>query len=255
MPTMFELPKTHFERVLSLFDVNQPNSTMIFSTLEGRTLGTAYVDEIDNPTNCLLVTDFQNFTFTHPTVDPAWLHHAVAEVRREQGIYLNWPSPMAAKLQSPASASRTIGGFEFLDYSSQSTLYLPENRQLRPMDAELFAHAAWRDLMLMAFGTVENFLRNGIGVCVMAGEEICSEAYAVFLGAGKFEIGIVTHEKYRRQGNAYIACQHLIQLLEERGFPPHWSYFEGNDASAATARKLGFRNQRAYHWIHYPQVQ
>jgi hypothetical protein len=101
---------------------------------------------------------------------------------------------------------------------------------------------------------VEHFLRNGIGVAVMDGEEICSEAYAVFLGAGKFEIGIVTNEKYRRQGNAYLACKRLTQLVEETGYPPHWSYVGGNVASAATARKLGFGGQREYTWFHYPQV-
>jgi hypothetical protein len=42
--------------------------------------------------------------------------------------------------------------------------------------------------------------------------------------------------------------------VEEIGYPPHWSYFEGNVASAATARKLGFGGQREYRWFHYPQV-
>jgi hypothetical protein len=230
----------------------QPNSTMIFSALEERTLGKAYVDDINHPANCLLVTNFQNLTFTHRTVDQQWLNLAVAEVRQTEGIYLNWPSQMAEQLEPPPNSSRHVAGFEFLDYSPQGSLHLPADRQLQLIDAELFSRCTWRDLMLMGFGTVENFLRHGIGVCVMDGHEICSEAYAAFLGAGKFEIGVVTNEKYRRQGNAYLACKHLIQLVEERGYPPHWSYFEGNAASAATARKLGFRNQRAYKWLHYP---
>lgn len=252
---MLELPKTHFERLLPLFDVDQPNSTMIFSALAGRTLGSAYVDEIDSPASCLLVTNFQNFTFTHHTADPQWLNQTVAELRQVQGMYLNLPPQMTGGLEPPPAYSREIAGFEFLAYNAEGTIHMPTDRQLRSIDAELFSRCLWRDLMLMAFGSVENFLRNGLGVCVMAGDEICSEAYGVFLGAGKFEIGIVTHEKYRQQGNAYLACKHLVDLLQERGYPPHWSYFEGNVASAATARKLGFRNQRAYKWFHYPQVK
>lgn len=140
---MLELPTTHFDRVIPLFDAGQPNSTMIFSTLAGRTLGRAFVDNLDNPANCLLVMD---------------------------------------------------------------------------------------------------------------GDVICSEAYAVFLGAGKFEIGIVTNQEYRKQGYAYLACKGLLQLVEATGYPPRWSYFGGNVGSAATARKLGFGGQREYQWFSYPQV-
>lgn len=250
---MFELLQTHFDRVKPLFDPSQPNSTMIFSTLEGRTLGRAFVDDLDHPANCLLVMDFQHFSFTHESVDPQWLDETVAALRPHFGLILNWPAHFDAHLQSPTDPDRIYRGSEFMEYHPQGELHLPPNRQLRRMDAELFKRATWRDLMLSAFGTVEKFLRDGIGMCVMDGDEICSEAYAVFLGAGKFEIGIVTNEKYRRQGNAYLACKGLLQLVAETGYPPHWSYFEGNAGSDATARKLGFGALRDYRWFRYAQ--
>lgn len=250
---MFELPKAHFDRLLPLFDTDQSNSTMIFSTLTGHTLGKAYVDDIDQPANALLVTPFQNFSFTHPTVDPHWLNETVTELRQTQGIILNWSPQMA--IEPPSSPSREIAGYEFLDFSAAEPIPIPEGRHLQRIDGELFTRRQWRDLVLAAFGSVEDFLRDGIGVALMEGDEICSEAYALFLGAGKFEIGIVTHEKYRKQGCAAIATQHLAHLCEERGYPPHWSYFEGNMASAATARKIGFRNQRTYQWFLYRQAE
>ena len=252
---MLELPKDYFARLMPLFDTTQPNATMIFSTLAGHTLGRAFVNDLTQPTNCLLVMDFQHFSFTHANVNQQWLNETAAALRGHFGFFLNWPEHFAERLQPPPDFARAYVGHEFMSYTPQGDLPLPTNRHFRMMDAELLGRAAWRDLMLQAFGTAEHFLANGLGVCVMDGEEICSEAYAAFLGAGKVEIGIVTNEKYRQQGNAYLACKRLTQVLEERGDPPpHWSYFENNVGSAATARKLGFGDERHYRWYHYPQV-
>jgi hypothetical protein len=252
---MLELPSVHFDRVIPLFDTTQPNSTMIFSTLAGRTLGRAFVDHLDNPSNCLLVMDFQRFSFTHANVDQKWLNETVATLRPELDIFLNWSPHMPGSLQPPGDFSRIYAGHEFMEFHAQGDLRLPPDRHLRRIDAELFARCTWHNLMLEAFGTVDHFLANGIGMCVMDGDEICSEAYAVFLGAGKFEIGIVTNEKYRKQGNAYLACKALLPVVEETGYPPHWSYFENNVGSDATARKLGFGALRDYQWYYYPQLK
>lgn len=43
---MFALPSMHFGRVLPLFDSSFPNSTMVFSTLEGRTPGKVFVNSL-----------------------------------------------------------------------------------------------------------------------------------------------------------------------------------------------------------------
>jgi hypothetical protein len=251
---MFELPAEHFGRVMPLFDEAQPNSTMIFSTLARRTLGRAFVDHVEHPANCLLVMDFQHFSFTHDSVDPVWLYESVAALRQQFGFLLNWSPQMAETIAPPPDFARVYEGHEFLEYTPQGDLHVPSNRQVRRIDGALLQRCEWRDGMLSAFGSVENFLANGAGVCVMDGEAICSEAYAVFLGAGKFEIGIVTNERYRKQGNAYLACKALLETIEPLGYPPYWSYFGNNVGSAATAIKLGFGAQRDYQWLHYPQV-
>lgn len=251
---MLELPKEHFDRVTHLFDPTQPNSTMLFSTLAGRTLGRAFVEDLDQPMNCLLVMGFQHFSFTHASVDPQWLNETVAALRPHFSFILNWSPEMAAMMPPPPDFSREYAGHEFMEYHAQGDLHLPSGRRLQRMDADILARCTWRDLMLGGFGTTEHFLAHGLGMCVMAGDAICSEAYAAFLGAGKYEIGIVTNEQYRRQGNAYLACKGLLQLVAELGYPPHWSYFEDNIGSAATARKLGFDAQRDYQWWAYPQV-
>jgi RimJ/RimL family protein N-acetyltransferase len=257
---IFELPKAQFGHVLPLFDPDQPNSTMIFSTLEDRTPGKAYVDDIDRPRRCLITINFYHLTFVSDAVDQHWLNEAVGELRQAHSVSLTWSLQLASRLQPPSSPAEEIDRFEFDDYvpeqeeRSTHTRLLAEGAYLRPITTELFAHCLWRDEITLACGTPENFLRHGIGMCLMVKDEICSEAYAVFLRAGKFEIGAITDEKYHQRGYAYLTCQHLIKLCAERGYPTYWSCRQANAASVATAHKLGYRTQRAYKFLYYPQI-
>lgn len=116
------------------------------------------------------------------------------------------------------------------------------------MAGRLFARCLWHDDMVTASGTAENFLRQGIGLCLMAGDEICSEAYAVCRGAGSFEIGIVTAEAHRGRGYAFLVRQHLMRLCEASGQLTRWSCFADNTASAHLSRKLGFQTEHADRW-------
>ena len=100
-------------------------------------------------------------------------------------------------------------------------------------------------------GSLENFLRHGIGLCMMKGEEIIVETYASALGKLRAEIGAITMEKYRGRGYASIACSYLIQECEQRGYQAYWSCDADHIASIQAARKLGFRKERAYSIFEY----
>jgi RimJ/RimL family protein N-acetyltransferase len=248
---MFELPSAQFTRVLSLFDPDQPNSTMLFSTLEGRTPGKVYVDDVDHPTASTLVINFYNTTFLGGALDPFWVRQALSELRRNQDILVTWSPRLAVSLEPPALE---IDRYEFYDRIPGPPLPVPAGHYLRTIDEVLLPRCLWYDETLLAFGTTENYLANGIGLCLMANDEICSEAYAVFRGAGKFEIGVITHEKYRRRGYALLVCQNLVEACEARGTPTSWSCHQENTASAATARKLGYQVQREYKFLLYPRL-
>jgi hypothetical protein len=84
---------------------------------------------------------------------------------------------------------------EFYEYRTAPSLALPEGYHFRTIDDELFARCLWRDTMLSAFGTPEKFLHDGGGLCLMANDALCCEAYTAYWGAGKVDIGIVTHEQ------------------------------------------------------------
>ena len=251
---MIALPSTHFGRVLPLFDPSFPNSTMVFSTLEGRTSGKVFVNSLANPTACLVTINFHDLTFIGGTIDQEWLESAVAELRRTQDVILTWSAQVANGLEPPDVPSAEIDRLEFYGGVLAGPAALPDGHHLQLIDAALFSRCLWQKEALMAFGTMENFLRHGIGVCLMRDDELCSEAYAFFQGAGKFEIGVITHDKYLKQGYAYITCTHVNHMCEARGYPTYWSCHSDNPASAATARKLGYTTERAYKFLYYPKT-
>jgi hypothetical protein len=227
---------------------------MVFSTLEGRTPGRAFVDDLEHPTRCLLVINFYHLSFIGGVPDQHWLDQTVAELRRGQDVNLTWSPQIAARLTPPATPAAETARFEFYARAPAPPMPIPDGHQIQRIDGELFARCAWRDEMLLSFGTAENYLRHGIGLCLTTGDEIRCEAYAVYRGAGMFEIGAVTHEGYRQRGYALLTCQHLVHICEARGWPTYWSCNQENAASAATARKLGYRVQRAYQFLDYPEV-
>jgi hypothetical protein len=251
---MFEVPSAQFARLLPLFDPDEPHSAWVFSSLEGRTLGKAYVDNIDKPVHCLLTTNFLNLTCLSEGMEQQWLNQAVTELRQGKEVILNWVPRIAARLQPPDHPVAARDSLAFCDCRPGPALDLPEGHHFRAIDKELIKRCLWGNAMLEAYGTTDNFLRDGIGICLMADDEICCEAYGAFLGAGKYDLGIITHEKYRRQGHAYLTSSHLIHLCAEQGYATTWSCFQSNVGSAATARKLGYQTETAYQWLYYSPI-
>jgi hypothetical protein len=255
---MIEIPQAQFGRLAPLFGPDPLHATMIYSALDGRTPACAYVDDAGAPAQCLLVTNFLNFIFygmdPERAPDSAWLAHAISTLRRTQEFYLNWPARPTAQGEPPVLPDRVQGGLEFRDRRPPPVPLVPSDHHLQLVDGGLFARCLWHDDMVTAAGTAENFLCQGIGLCLMAGDEIRSEAYAVCLGAGRFEIGIVTAEAHRGRGYAFIVCQHLMRLCDAAGRPPSWGCFADNTASANLARKLGYQTELADQWYYYARA-
>jgi hypothetical protein len=256
MTMLVELPSNRFDRAVPLFAPDGPNSTMIFSTLEGRTPGKAYVDVLEMPAACVLSIDYYHLTFLSHAAPLSWSQASLARLREIHDINLVWPTHLVPPLPPAAVIDRA----EFFDLPipediSQCLLSLPEGFQFQSMTHELLARCLWRDEIRMACGTEEQFLRHGIGVCLLHEADICSEAYAVFRGADRFEIGVITNEAYRRRNLAYLTCLQLAVLCTEGGYPTYWSCHQDNAGSMETARKLGYRTQRAYKILHYPAQQ
>ena len=199
--TMIELPKAQFGRLLPLFNPEPPHATMIYSALEGRTPARLHLTPATSPRSVSWSpTSSTSHLWAGRRTRTGWRRPSPRCAAST--ICINWPARedkawrRLPRRRFPLMRCRA--GSKVLDCRP-----LPPHPHPGPPAAArqrrlVCARCLWHDEIVMAFGTAENFLRHGIGLCLTAGEETCSEAYAVWRGAGRFEIGIVTAEARSR---------------------------------------------------------
>ncbi len=122
---------------------------------------------------------------------------------------------------------------------------------IQNIDEPMLERCEWRADMEFYAGSLSNFLANGLGLCMMQGNDILVEAYASAFGKTMAEIGAITHEAYRGRGYAAIACAYMIEACLQRGYQAYWSCDVDNPASIRVAQKLGFHRQEAYQIYEY----
>jgi hypothetical protein len=257
--TMHELPVTH-PNVRQLFTAGGPNDTMLFATLAGHYPGRALVDDPHVPSQCVLQTPYGT-TFVGGQVTDRFLADAMTTLRTGGAVRSVVSEQDAVRYQFPGGYGRIIHRLEFVARdSSQGPLEAlarqrPSACRLVPMDRALLAHALWHDEILEACGSTDRFLAHGLGLCLLCQNEIVSEAYAMFEGAGRVEVGVVTRATYRGRNYAAITCTPLIMRCEARGTATYCSCHQTHTPSVQVARKLGYTGERAYRWIRYESAE
>jgi predicted GNAT family acetyltransferase len=66
---------------------------------------------------------------------------------------------------------------------------------------------------------------------------------------GLREPGVYTQPEHRGKGYATLTAARLIQEIEALGDRTYWNCAKQNIASAAVARKLGYRIEKEYHCL------
>ena len=241
--------------IQKLFDHDLPNSPALWAVLEGRHAGKAVVDNRQTPSQCLLRTDAA-LTYFGFNTSQSFFDEAITHFRSMGVVRLVWPQKTS--LRPPdVEDTEPINRLEFYDYDPSSEtleqlrVQLPDGYRIVPIDAELLKRCEWREEMKFYCGSSDNFLKHGIGICLLKEDQIIVEAYASSLGKTRAEIGAITWEIYRGRGYAPIACAYLIEIVEQRGYQAYWSCDADHKASIRVAQKLGFLQARAYKIYEY----
>jgi GNAT superfamily N-acetyltransferase len=251
---MIECPVNH-PALPALFDPMVPDHPALWAVLRGRHAGRAMVDNVEHSTQCVLRTDAA-LTYSSRQTSQAFLHEAIAHFQKAGPIWLIWQPAMSAHIVAP-QADEIVERLEFYDYDPRSAILtelcgrLPVGFELFPIDRQLIERCEWRSDMEFYCGSLDNFLLNGMGLCMMQADEIIVEAYVSSFGDTHAEIGAVTRAPHRGHGYAPIACAYLIRACEQRGYHAYWSCDADNMASIRVARKLGFRQEKAYRILEY----
>ncbi len=213
------------------------------------------VDDVHRPTQCVLRTDAA-LTYSSRHISQGFLHEAVAQLQRAGPIWLIWQPSLPTRSLAP-QPEKIVDRLEFYDYDPASTALaglrrrLPAGFIIRRLDRQLLEQCEWRADMEFYCGSLDNFLANALGLCMMRGDKIIVEAYVSSFGDTHAEIGAVTRAPYRGHGYAPIACAFIIEACERRGYHAYWSCDRDNPASIRVARKLGFRQERQYKVLEY----
>src|SRR3989344_6039602 len=109
------------ERLKILFDAAIPHSPILHSTLEGKSAGRIFVDNIRDPQQCLVASG-SRLVFFNASASQSFLNLGVKYLRGISEIYLVWPKSAGSVLNPPESFHGII---ERLEFSRLSAL---ENR-------------------------------------------------------------------------------------------------------------------------------
>ena len=242
----------------ALFDPGMPTAPRAFAVLDGDAAGQILTDDAARPTWGAVREAAYGTLYLGGALAAPLVHRLVDQLRRSGDLLIcPWPDdPLAQFL--PEGATYDGRAIYFAQRSRDLDLAplvrrLPPDCELRRADRDLFARSIERDLAIRELGSVEAVLAKTLRVFLLRGDEILCEAATGAPTGGTIEIGVTTYEGQRQRGYATIACAQLIMLCEEAGYAPWWDCAEQNVASAALARKLGYRNGRPYRVLMWPE--
>jgi len=92
--------------------------------------------------------------------------------------------------------------------------------------------------------TGEQFLKEGFGYIALDRERVCAVAFSAAVSSMEIDIGVETHEDYRRKGLAAILAGRMCEHIVEIGKKPVWAHSISNKGSMNTALKCGFVQDR-----------
>lgn len=96
------------------------------------------------------------------------------------------------------------------------------------------------DEIMLSNGSIEYYLKDGLGYAAIDNDSIIARAMVVFQYAGMDNISVDTLEEYRNKGlSTMLALKTLEQILARKHIPL-WDCDEGNIPSKKVAEKCGF---------------
>ncbi|MGC9347402.1 MAG: GNAT family N-acetyltransferase [Anaerolineae bacterium] len=250
---MYELNREAVDKARPLFaELPHPQQVLIEAVWAGNHVGRLFVDDRDAPASALLYAACDFIVLAgeahNGAFNQAWHKALVQEILPSGWCFFMDPgerwNPVLDRLFAGSTIHRaTRSAFTLYDERVRARMHtewrqrIPEGYEVRRYDRDLAAGAP--DLAQF-WGSIDNFLANGVGVAVVHGDEVVSRCHTVFVGKGEAEISIETQESHRRRGLAALTANAFIEQCAERGLKPAWSCWSDNKPSVALAEHLGF---------------
>lgn len=228
------------------------DSTIILSYLQGH-MGTAWVDNLENPTVAQITVGIFVFYAGNPNIKEA------------EELLNNLPDFTLVIVDSDEWKSRieTVhkGEIEkFKRYSFEKNprhldrihllkllSTLPEGYEIKKVDRSIVQAPTFQELsedFVSQFDSIDDFINRGVGYAILYEGKVVSAATSFSIYNGGIEIEIATNSQYRRKGLATIIASALILDCLDKGKYPSWD--GSNSESVELAKKLGYILKESY---------
>jgi RimJ/RimL family protein N-acetyltransferase len=230
-----------------LFDPNDPAGLGCFAVLDGHAAGRIFTDRPDHPNWGLVQEGAFGSLYLAGDVQQSMLHELIAHLRQDGKVLIGlWQDDPRWSLL-PSTTDYSGYTLEFTDReAAQSLPVVPAGYELRRLDQSLVKEIVGRNLLIHMYGSVQQALEWGYGLCLTHNGEILCETFAGPAANGVIEIGVETHPDHMQKGYGRLICAHLIQEMERQGYRTYWNYAKQNQPSVALARKLGYLSEKEY---------
>jgi RimJ/RimL family protein N-acetyltransferase len=238
--------------IRALFRTDEMAATRCFTVLEGSVPGgKILVDDLLDPRWALVQEDIDKCLFLGGEVDPAAFAETCAALRREADVLVGMPAGDPRLALLPPDPYYDGWTLEFYDRPLGQGLeawlsQLPAGCDLRRLDRSLILRTEWGPNDVAYYGGLDAWEKICLGYVLMRGDELLSEATVGPAALGFYEPGVFTQEKQRGKNYGTLVTARLIQEIEAMGGRTYWNCAKQNAASAAIARKLGYRTEKEF---------
>ncbi|RNA70637.1 GNAT family N-acetyltransferase [Alteribacter keqinensis] len=228
------------------------DSTIVLSYLQGH-MGTAWVDNLENPTVAQITVGIFVFYAVNPNTKEA------------KELLYNLPDFTLAIVNSDdwKELIETVhyGAFEkfprfsfhknpdHLDQAHFQYLLsaLPEGYEIKRVDKNIAKESSFHELsedFINQFDSIDDFINRRAGYAILNDGQVVSAATSFSIYDDGIEIEVASHPNHRRKGLATIVTSALILDCLKKGKYPSWD--GANAESVELAKKLGYIFKESY---------
>jgi RimJ/RimL family protein N-acetyltransferase len=235
-----------------LFHSDEMAASRCFAVLDGViNTGKIIVDNLVHPKWAIVQEPLDHDTFFGGAMDASTFSQVFVALRQEGDVLVGMPPDDSRNAYLPPDPVYDGRVVEFYNrpFGEGLDAYIrqvPADCLIHKIDRNLIMLTEWGPNDVKFWGGLELWEKTCSGYCLMRGEEILSEATVGPAANNIYEPGVFTKKNHRSKGYGTAVTARLIQEIEEKGGQTFWNCDKENLASAAIARKLGYRIEKEF---------
>ncbi|MEO4051906.1 GNAT family N-acetyltransferase [Solibacillus sp. CAU 1738] len=247
---IFEADINARKKLVPMFE--EIDNTIVLSYLQGH-MGTAWVDDLENPTVAQITVGIFVFFAGNPNTKEAkeLLYNlpdftlAIVESEEWKNLIETVHNGATEKFQR----HRFKKNPEHLDRKHIQNLLslLPEGYEIKRIDRNIAKSPSFHELsedFISQFDSIDDFINRGVGYAILNEGQVVSAATSFSIYDDGIEVEVASHPSHRRKGLATVVASALILDCLDRGKYPSWD--GANSEFVELAQKLGYIFKESY---------